>query len=97
VLEVTQVEGSDLIVVGPGPGDPTDVSDPKIARLHAITRDLLHGRTPFLGVCLGHQVLADELGLQLIRRESPNQVCSDGSGYSAVGSGWWIAQEFSRG
>jgi 2-amino-4-deoxychorismate synthase len=71
--EVGEVERSDLIVVGPGPGDPTDLTDPRIARLHAITRDLLGGRTPFLGVCLGHQVLADELGLELVRRRSPNQ------------------------
>jgi phenazine biosynthesis protein phzE len=63
----------DLVVIGPGPGDPRDLSDPKIAALHAATMRLIAVRTPFLSVCLGHQILADALGLRLIRREVPNQ------------------------
>ncbi|MFD0742075.1 chorismate-binding protein [Phytohabitans flavus] len=64
---------SDLVLVGPGPGDPLDHADPRIARLHEITRGLLVAGTPFLAVCLGHQVLADELGLPMRRLKTPRQ------------------------
>lgn len=63
----------DLVVVGPGPGDPRDTHHPKIAVLRRLTRRLLAEGIPFLSVCLGHQVLASLLGLELIRRSTPNQ------------------------
>jgi phenazine biosynthesis protein phzE len=63
----------DLTVMGPGPGDPRDLTDPKIAHLDAAVARLLATRTPFLAVCLSHQVLSRRLGLPLIRREVPNQ------------------------
>ncbi|MEU0504815.1 anthranilate synthase family protein [Nocardia sp. NPDC005998] len=63
----------DLVVMGPGPGDPRDLSDPKIARLHALTRTLLDGPVPFFSVCLSHQVLSTQLGLQVARCPVPNQ------------------------
>jgi 2-amino-4-deoxychorismate synthase len=66
-------EGYDLVVVGPGPGDPRDATDPRMATLRALTRDLLAGSVPFLSICLGHQVLAAELGFDLVRRAVPNQ------------------------
>ncbi|MGV9310711.1 anthranilate synthase family protein [Streptomyces sp. NPDC003691] len=66
-------DGFGLVVVGPGPGDPRDTSDPRIAALGSLTRDLLAGDVPFLSVCLGHQVLALELGLGIVRRRVPNQ------------------------
>jgi phenazine biosynthesis protein phzE len=64
---------ADLVLVGPGPGDPRDHADARIGRLHDITRILLAGGTPFLAVCLGHQVLADELGLAIQRLDQPSQ------------------------
>ena len=63
----------DLVIVGPGPGDPTDLDDPKIAHLHNTTRRLLQTRQPFLAVCLGHQVLAGLLGLPVLRNPRPSQ------------------------
>ncbi|WP_430478954.1 anthranilate synthase family protein [Streptomyces sp. P11-1] len=63
----------DLIVMGPGPGDPRDLTDPKIAHLDTAVGRLLENRTPFLAVCLSHQVLSGRLGLPLIRRDVPNQ------------------------
>jgi phenazine biosynthesis protein phzE len=63
----------DLVVVGPGPGDPRDQTDPKIAHLRRVLRDLLTSGQPFLAVCLSHQVLSALLGLELIRRTEPNQ------------------------
>ena len=63
----------DLVVVGPGPGDPCDTTDPRIRTLRALTRDLLAGDVAFLSICLGHQVLAAELGFEVARRVRPNQ------------------------
>ncbi|MEV0134061.1 anthranilate synthase family protein [Dactylosporangium sp. NPDC050688] len=63
----------ELVVVGPGPGDPRDTTDPRIGALHALTRELLDGDVPFLSICLGHQILAAELGFEVVRRARPNQ------------------------
>jgi phenazine biosynthesis protein phzE len=67
------VDGYDLVVMGPGPGDPRDLTDPKIAHLRGTLRRLLTERRPFLAVCLSHQVLSTLLGLDLVRRTEPNQ------------------------
>jgi phenazine biosynthesis protein phzE len=55
----------DLVVVGPGPGDPRDHDHPKIAAYHRAIDGLLASHKPFLAVCLGHQVLCDRLGIAL--------------------------------
>jgi phenazine biosynthesis protein phzE len=68
-----EVEGFDLVVVGPGPGDPADLADPKIARLRGLVDGLLESRQPMLAICLGHQVLAGALGLPLHRKDAPYQ------------------------
>jgi phenazine biosynthesis protein phzE len=59
------LDGYDLVVVGPGPGDPRDVEDPKMAVLHGVVAELLATERPFLAVCLGHQALSHQLGLDL--------------------------------
>jgi phenazine biosynthesis protein phzE len=62
------------VVLGPGPGDPADASDPKMRFLRALAADLLKGhRHGLLGVCLGHEVLAAELGLEIVRKDEPYQ------------------------
>jgi phenazine biosynthesis protein phzE len=71
--EPYDTDACDLVVMGPGPGDPRDVRHPKIAHLRSAVRALLAGRRPFLAVCLSHQVLSRELGLALTRRAVPNQ------------------------
>jgi phenazine biosynthesis protein phzE len=71
--EPYRIDGADLVVVGPGPGDPRDAGHPKIAHLRALTRELLARGTPFLSVCLGHQTLSAVLGLELVRKDVPNQ------------------------
>ncbi|MFF7947517.1 anthranilate synthase family protein [Streptomyces griseorubiginosus] len=62
------------VVLGPGPGDPSDLGDPKMRFLRELTaevvRDHRHG---VLGVCLGHELLAAELGLEIVRKEVPYQ------------------------
>jgi 2-amino-4-deoxychorismate synthase len=62
-------ESADLVIVGPGPGDPRNASDPKIASVRAAVDDLLNAGTPFLAVCLGHQVLCAALGLPLATKD----------------------------
>ncbi|MFH7323030.1 anthranilate synthase family protein [Aeromicrobium sp. JJY06] len=59
------LDGHDLVVIGPGPGDPRDGDDAKIAVLRRATRRLLEREQPFLSICLGHQTLCHELGLDL--------------------------------
>jgi phenazine biosynthesis protein phzE len=56
---------ADLVIVGPGPGDPRDDADPKMARLRAAVDELLASQKPFLAVCLGHQALCHRLGIGL--------------------------------
>ena len=59
------LDGYDLVIVGPGPGDPRDGDDPKIARLRAAVAELMAAGQPFLAVCLGHQALCHHLGIPL--------------------------------
>ena len=62
-------DGFDLAVVGPGPGDPRDGDNPKVARFRAAVDGLLASGTPFLAVCLGHQVLCDRIGIPLAYKD----------------------------
>ncbi|MBM7773283.1 phenazine biosynthesis protein phzE [Actinokineospora baliensis] len=66
-------DGYDFVLLGPGPGDPREAGHPKIAHLRAAVDSLLAGAVPFFAVCLSHQVLSARLGLDLVRREVPNQ------------------------
>jgi phenazine biosynthesis protein phzE len=63
----------DLVLVGPGPGDPNDLGNPKMRQLHEIVGDLLAQQTPFLAVCLGHQVLCRTLGMPVTPVDPPLQ------------------------
>ncbi|GCB50883.1 anthranilate synthase family protein [Streptomyces sp. NL15-2K] len=71
--EEYRFEGHDLVVMGPGPGDPEEAAHPKMRHLRTAIRTLLCERRPFLAVCLSHQVLGHRLGLPLRRRAVPNQ------------------------
>ncbi|MFJ6724085.1 anthranilate synthase family protein [Streptomyces sp. NPDC091281] len=62
------------VVLGPGPGDPGDPDDPRMRFLRELTARLLREhRHGVLGVCLGHELIAAELGLDLVRKEVPYQ------------------------
>ncbi|MCX5077795.1 anthranilate synthase family protein [Streptomyces sp. NBC_00424] len=63
----------DLVIMGPGPGDPQEADHPRMARLTLAIGELLSRRIPFLAVCLSHQLLCRHLGLELRRRDVPNQ------------------------
>ncbi len=59
------LDAADLVIVGPGPGDPRDDADPKMQVMRAVVDRLLAREQPFLAVCLGHQALCQRLGLEL--------------------------------
>ncbi|MGZ0233033.1 aminodeoxychorismate/anthranilate synthase component II, partial [Streptomyces sp. CPS1] len=62
------------VVLGPGPGDPGDLADPKMRFLRELTAVVLREhRHGVLGVCLGHELIAAELGLAIARKEVPYQ------------------------
>ena len=61
--------GHDLVIIGPGPGDPRDADDLKMRTLRMAVDELLAAGQPFLGVCLGHQVLCSRLGLDLVYKD----------------------------
>ncbi|MGX5209218.1 anthranilate synthase family protein [Streptomyces violaceus] len=62
------------VVLGPGPGDPADVTDPKMRILRNLTAEIIRGHPHgVLGVCLGHELIAAELGLEIVRKDVPYQ------------------------
>ena len=63
----------DLLLLGPGPGDPTRRADPRIARLRELALARLEADRPLLAVCLSHQVLCDLAGLEISALDRPNQ------------------------
>ncbi|WP_238014061.1 anthranilate synthase family protein [Dactylosporangium sp. AC04546] len=66
-------DGFDLVVAGPGPGDPRLAEDPKMVTMRGLIRRRLDTGAPLLAVCLGHQLLCGELGLPLRRKSAPYQ------------------------
>ncbi|MFD5540290.1 anthranilate synthase family protein [Streptomyces sp. NPDC127079] len=62
------------VVLGPGPGDPSDLADPKMRFLRELTASVVgEHRHGVLGVCLGHELIAAELGLEIVRKDVPHQ------------------------
>jgi 2-amino-4-deoxychorismate synthase len=73
-LRETALAHEGPVVLGPGPGDPRDSTDPKMRVLRGLTAELLREhRHGLLGVCLGHELLAVELGLEIVRKQRPYQ------------------------
>ena len=75
----------DAVVLSPGPGHPSD------RRLTRLSRTLLRrwsADRPFLGVCLGHQLIAEVHGARVVRAEAPvhgerTRIRHDGQGLFA--------------
>ena len=59
------LDAADLVIVGPGPGDPRDADEPKTMVFRTVIDRLMAREQPFLAVCLGHQALCHHLGLDL--------------------------------
>lgn len=71
--EAPEAPDEDLVVFGPGPGDPRDLDDPRMARLHGLIAARLAQGAPMLAVCLSHQVLARLSGLAVAPLATPRQ------------------------
>lgn len=62
------------VVLGPGPGNPGDPADAKMVLLRSVAAELVRDhRDGLLGVCLGHELIAAELGLEVVRKAVPHQ------------------------
>ncbi|WP_109212019.1 MULTISPECIES: chorismate-binding protein [Microbacterium] len=68
-----QVDAAELLVSGPGPGDPRDTSSPRIRRVREVVARRRDAGRPLLAVCLSHQILADSFGIGLAPLEAPHQ------------------------
>jgi phenazine biosynthesis protein phzE len=73
--EVTteQLDAADLVVCGPGPGDPRDITSARIRRMQEVVAHRREANAPLLAVCLSHQILADRLGIELAPLDAPHQ------------------------
>lgn len=67
------LDAYDVVLLGPGPGDPCSVDDPRIAVLSDAVDTLLATHRPFVAVCLSHQVTSRRLGLDIGALPTPNQ------------------------
>ena len=73
--EVTddQLDAADLVVAGPGPGDPRDQDSPRLQRMREVVGTRRANGGALLAVCLSHQILADSLGIELAPLAAPHQ------------------------
>jgi anthranilate synthase/aminodeoxychorismate synthase-like glutamine amidotransferase len=62
-VTVEELRGYEALVISPGPGTPTEAG----ISVEAIRR--LSGTMPVLGVCLGHQALAEAFGGRVVRHQ----------------------------
>lgn len=72
-VDEAAIDAADLVVSGPGPGDPRDDASPRITRMREIVARRVEGGRPLLAVCLSHQILADRLGIPLLPLDAPHQ------------------------
>ncbi len=72
-VSAADLEDFDLVLFGPGPGDPDDLNDARMLHLRALMQARLDTEAPMLAVCLSHQVLARMAGLSIEKLTRPNQ------------------------
>lgn len=68
-----RADQADLVIFGPGPGDPTDDSDPKVQRVRELVNARIETGKPLLATAFSHQVLAQMAGLDIKKLASPRQ------------------------
>ena len=68
-----ELDAADLVVAGPGPGDPRDVESDRITRLREVVSRRVDAEAPLLAVCLSHQILSDRFGIELTPLTAPHQ------------------------
>ncbi len=67
------IDVADLVVSGPGPGDPRDPDSARMIRMREVVGARLASSRPLLAVCLSHQILAHRLGVDLVPLDAPHQ------------------------
>lgn len=68
-----EIDAAELVVSGPGPGDPRDPSTARMRRMREVVARRRATGEPLLAVCLSHQILADSLGIELAPLAAPHQ------------------------
>ncbi len=68
-----RVDEAELVVAGPGPGDPRDPGSARMRRMREVVRRRRASGRPLLAVCLSHQILADAIGIELAPLARPHQ------------------------
>lgn len=63
----------DLLVAGPGPGNPVDEEDEKMTLLRGIIGARLASKKPMFCICLSHQILCSMLGFPVVTKKVPLQ------------------------
>ncbi|MDX7992563.1 anthranilate synthase family protein [Xenorhabdus littoralis] len=64
---------TDILFIGPGPGDPNAVSHDKMVTGRALITNRLKQNLPLIGTCLGHQLICAEFGLPIKRLPKTRQ------------------------
>ncbi len=72
-FDLAKIAASDIVVPGPGPGDPLNPSDAKMALNRAVLKELLDQKRRFVAVCLGHQILCNVLGMRVGKKKELTQ------------------------
>ncbi len=62
-------DNSDIVIIGPGPGDPTNMQDERMRLIRAQVDGLLASKRKFLCICLGHQILCTALGYKVAKKQ----------------------------
>ncbi|MGB3764699.1 MAG: chorismate-binding protein [Ornithinimicrobium sp.] len=72
-VQVGDLDDVDLVLFGPGPGDPEHADDPRMTHIRTLMQARLDADRPLLAVCLSHQVLASLAGMRITKLARPNQ------------------------
>lgn len=68
-----QIDRAELVVSGPGPGDPRDTSSARMSRMRDVVTRRRRAGAPLVAVCLSHQILADSFDIDLASLDTPHQ------------------------
>jgi phenazine biosynthesis protein phzE len=63
----------DIIILGPGHGDPRNINIHRITRMREAITSLYTQKAPFFAICLSHQLLCLTLGFKIVQLSKPNQ------------------------
>lgn len=72
-VQDADLDAADIVVAGPGPGDPRDTGNDRISRMREVVSRRMDAGAPLLAVCLSHQILSDRFGIALTPLDAPHQ------------------------